>query len=150
MNLEEEFRNKIEEVKNTYNKIKESNIEIDLEKIENGLEEIRKIHNHLKQNKKPSYILVSFRLKSSDEKKLLISQANKRGLTLSEFIRGVIFRENAMESQEQHTTIKELSEYISFMFNFFQKNADNLDITESERRMLKKIYSRMKEMSESV
>ena len=99
-------------------------------------------------------VLVSFRL-SDEEKESLRKLAKSRNENVSDFLRACIGGKQFPAGPGDVTTakiaaldadIKELSRAVQDMFQFFQKNAANLAITDAERTRFKEILDRLKEV----
>ena len=99
-------------------------------------------------------ILVSFRL-SDEEKESLRTLAKSRNENVSDFLRACISGKDVLPGQNDtslarigalEAQIKELSRAVQDMFQFFQKNAANLAITEAERARFREILERLKEV----
>ncbi len=93
-------------------------------------------------------ILVSFRLKSEEERDLLQSRADQSNVKVSEFLRQCITGQETRASKDQHALILSLIDDMRFMLGFFQKNAENLKIDAMEADRFRKILQRLKEMRE--
>lgn len=54
--------------------------------------------------------------------------------------KATFMRNAVIERLNSKQSISELKKSLIFLFNFFEKNSRNLDISDSEREELKKIY----------
>ncbi|HME56003.1 MAG TPA: hypothetical protein VKM55_27615 [Candidatus Lokiarchaeia archaeon] len=93
-------------------------------------------------------ILVSFRLKSDQERDLLQAKADRLNLKVSEFLRQCINGQEIKENTDQRGLISSLIEDMGFMLKFFQKNYEDLKIDTAEAERFKKILQKLKEMRE--
>ena len=91
-------------------------------------------------------LTISFRLKDGHEREVLLSKAKQKSTNVTDFLRGCIFGNANTKGNEDQNLTKGLIDDITFMFKFFQKNAENLDITPSERERFIVIYQKNEEM----
>ena len=93
-------------------------------------------------------IIISFRLKSEEERDLLQAKADQSNLKVSEFLRKCISGQEIKENNNQRGLIAGLVDDMRFMLEFFQNNADNLKINASEMERFRKILQKLKELRE--
>lgn len=93
-------------------------------------------------------ILVSFRLKTDQERALLQTKADRSNLKVSEFLRHCITGEQIKENIDQSSLIMSLIDDLRFVLGFFQKNAENLKIDTIEAEKFRKILQKLKELRE--
>jgi len=101
-----------------------------------------------KMEDKPRDILVSFRLKSYQERDLLQAKADRLNLKVSEFLRQCINGQEIKENADQRGLISSLIDDLRFVLGFFQKNAENLKIDATEADRFRKILQKLKELRE--
>jgi hypothetical protein len=99
------------------------------------------------ETEKVPALTISFRLKDSGERDVLIGKAKQSSSNVTDFLRGCIFGNASINSPAGDTIFKDLVDDITFMFKFFQKNAKNLDITGQERERFIAILKKVKEMA---
>ena len=88
---------------------------------------------------------ISFRLKSHEEKNILSEKAGEQDMTISEYLRSCAFSDGGQGAPPEDDGLKEeLIEDITFLFQFFQKNAKNLDINDKERKKIGEILAKIK------
>ncbi len=94
--------------------------------------------------KKPT--IISLRLSNETEKQGLKRLAIEAGMNISDYLRARAFQNGQASVATVEPEIITLLEDINFFFGFFTKNAKNLDISEEERKKVKEIFNRKKNM----
>lgn len=114
------------------------------EKLNEIEEKIGKIHSKKRKANKIQPPTISFRLKSHEEKSILSKKAGELDMTISEYLRTCALSDERKVAPEDDGLKGELIEDITFLFQFFQKNAKNLDINDKERKKIGEILTKIK------
>nr|MDO8116105.1 hypothetical protein [Candidatus Sigynarchaeota archaeon] len=116
--------------------------------IREAIDKLRNLEKTLRNSTSKKPTIISLRLSDEAEKQGLKRLASESGMNVSDYIRARAFQKGQGQAEVapvQHEIIA-LLEDINFFFAFFTKNAKNLDITEEERKKVKEIFNRKKNM----
>ncbi len=89
--------------------------------------------------------VISFRLKSEDERQILVQKAHQAQRKLSDFLRRCVLNVTI----DQGKIIADLVEDFGFMFQIFQRNAEKLSIKPAETERVKLILTKIKELKKN-
>jgi DNA-binding Lrp family transcriptional regulator len=126
----------------------EAKLEQRFKPIHDELNEIKEKIGSLRASRKKANKLqpptISFRLKNHEEKSILSRKAGDLDLTISEYLRNCALNKESSSASTLDLPKEEFVEDIKFLFQFFQKNASNLDINDIERKRINEILTKIK------
>ncbi|MHA1683460.1 MAG: hypothetical protein ACTSUE_21150 [Promethearchaeota archaeon] len=141
MALEDDLKNKIDDLRISIENLKKMKPEVSYTKLRPTFDTIRTIEREIRKVAKSKPVIISFRLKNEEEKEKLFTIAKNDGLSVTDFIKKRLFKEVPVQGTGTgEKERKDLIESLNFLFKFFDKNAENLEITTAEMERIKSIY----------